>query len=268
MPGLMSALRTISAADLEPPTMTIQYSSSAQMALSGGNFDARSFFKRPRLTGNEDDDELQQQYFRNKVKLMDLLCQKPQLVAGCLAYVENKFLGVGANKTAAALRDQPRWPNTYQFMEKIPKYWRGDFLASNLGKYGLTAHYLAALDSANPTAIIELSDFLLGMHPKTHIPRVCLDKSIMEGYFAERMVDLGRASEERLKRLTGNFSMPPKLDWSAGVYHFAKRGGKIMVVHCTGAAVAPGALTLHADPSDLRCMSTRIAEDSSVVRPV
>lgn len=112
MPGMMSSLRKGPAALSEPPVVAIQYSPSAQMALSGGAFDARSFFKKPRPTGNDDEDELHQQYFRNKVKLMDMLCQKPQLLAGCLAYAENKFLGVNAGKSAASLRDQPRWPNT------------------------------------------------------------------------------------------------------------------------------------------------------------
>ena len=73
---------------------SINFSQVTQLALSGGLFDARVFFKKPKLTGIDEVDEKGKLTFRNKVKLVDPFCQNEDLVAGALGWVESKVMGV------------------------------------------------------------------------------------------------------------------------------------------------------------------------------
>ena len=57
------------------------------MALSGGMFDARVFLKKAKPTGIDEMDERAKLTFRNKVKLVDLLTQREDLVAGALGWL-------------------------------------------------------------------------------------------------------------------------------------------------------------------------------------
>eukprot|EP00975_Prorocentrum_lima_P023162 4873435-Prorocentrum_lima.AAC.1 len=99
-------------------------------------------------------------------------------------------------------------------MEKIPKYWRAEFMVKNLGKHGLTTQKLSQIDAGLPNAINEMFDFLLAFHSKTKIPRVCLDKSIMMSFFTERLTEIGRGTHEWLMALTDNFAQPHVLNWA------------------------------------------------------
>jgi hypothetical protein len=223
---------------------TIVYTEALQMALSGGMFDARIFFKKQKATGLEEVDEQSKMVYRNKVKLMDLLCQRADLVTGALAWVEDKFLGVSlSKKSSAALRDVPFWPSTYIYMEKVPKCWRGEFLQANLSEWGLTNDYLTILDSAFPTAINEIFDFVLAFNSKAKIPRVCLEKATMASFFSERMRDMGRATKEWLEKLTHCFATNPcVIDWgAAGCYTIVRKSeDKLVLQHCSGAEVPVG----------------------------
>jgi hypothetical protein len=224
----------------------INFSHATQLALSGGIFDARVFFKKPKLTGIDEVDEKSKLIFRNKVKLMDLLCQNEDLVAGAVGWVEDKVMGVSLmKKSTSATKHVPNWPTTYIYMEKIPKYWRAEFMLKNLGMFGLTSKHLTDIDAAHPNGINEMFDFLLAFHPRTKIPRVCLDKEVMMSFFTERLSDMGRGTEDWLHALTDSFSTPPVLNWAkAGCYIVAKENPGLVLKHVSGAKVPPQSLIL------------------------
>ena len=249
---------------------TITFSPETQMALSGGMFDARVFFKKAKPTGIDEMDERAKLTFRNKVKLVDLLTQHEDLVAGALGWVEDKIMGVSSAKKPAtsATKDVPQWPGTYIYMEKVPKYWRAEFIARNLARYGLTASRLSVMDAALPNGINEMFDFVLAFHGKTKIPRVCLDKSIMHSFFAERLQDMGRASTEWLETLTDGYATPPVLNWAkAGCFKVLKEGDNLILKHVSGAKVPPQSqilsfimkATVLAKPYELTCIKSRLA---------
>ena len=249
MPPKQPIVRNASGPTL--PVMTgsansINFSQDTQLALSGGLFDARVFFKKPKLTGIDEVDEKGKLIFRNKVKLMDLLCQHEDLVAGALGWVEDKVMGVSLmKKSTSATKHVPNWPTTYIYMEKIPKYWRAEFLLTNLGSLGLTSKHLSDIDVAHPSGINEMFDFLLAFHARTKIPRVCLDKEVMMSFFNERLADMGRASGDWLCDLTNGWSTPPVLNWArAGCYTVVKENLGLTLKHVSGTKVPPQSYTL------------------------
>lgn len=69
-------------------------------------------------------DERERNNFRVKVKIMDLSDQRPEILQQTLSYIEDRMLGISANKIVSNPREAPQWPSTYMYMEKIPKYWR------------------------------------------------------------------------------------------------------------------------------------------------
>ena len=218
---------------------SIVFSPETQLALSGGQFDARVFFRKAKLTNIDEVDERAKLIYRNKVKLMDLLCQNEDLVAGALGWVEDKVMGVStAKKTSAAVRDVPNWPATYIYMEKVPKYWRAEFLAKNMGHHGLNTMILKQIDESSPTAITEMFDYLLAFHNKTKIPRVCLDKEIMMSFSAERLNDLGRGSTEWLHTLFDGWTKPFTPSWGkAGCFSVLEQSGTLILKYVSGAQV-------------------------------
>ncbi len=117
---------TSSSSHKAPGPALVVFSSLCQAVLGGGLFDARTWFKKPKATGNAEKDEDESNTWRNKVKLLDLLAQKPSLVAGTLNFVEDKMMGASPTK-AQANKEAQRWPNTYITWERIPKYWRAEF---------------------------------------------------------------------------------------------------------------------------------------------
>lgn len=217
----------------------ITYSIHAQHAMAGGAMDARKFFKKAKPTGNEKKDELERMQFKTKIKIMDLLCQREDLLQPTLSWIEEKIMGVqSCKKKMVGPSSEPKWPSTYIYMERIPKYWRGEMLLSFLSRHGLTSRHLTALDAAFPNGINQIFDFLLAVHPKTKIPRAALDKKIMQGALVDRMQKLGRAHAAWLNLLTNNLADPPELHWDkAGVYQFEKavgQGGGFILKHVNG----------------------------------
>lgn len=226
--------------------LSIVYSQTCQMALAGGNFDGRHYFKKSKATGIDEVDERERNNYRAKVKIMDLLDQRPELLTPALAYIEDRMLGISANKNAPNPREASHWPSTYMYMEKIPKYWRGEWLLRTFSKHGLNNTWLADLDQRFPSAIVELFDFVNGIGPKTKIPRHLLDKSIMSTFFDERVLALRRGTATWLRGITNAFENPATLNWGDyGCYKFQKAagggGGGLVLHHCDGPTVALGA---------------------------
>ncbi|CAK0897470.1 unnamed protein product [Prorocentrum cordatum] len=231
----------------------IQYSEVARVALSGGQFDARSLLKRPRPTGDEEEDDRLTKIFHNKIKLLDVLNQREDLVEGARDWTENKMLGItSASKAAAEARKSPTWPGTYMYLEKVAKYWRADWVIKHFARYGASEQWVLALDASSNTGIMELTDFPLAQHGKMKLPRAMLDKEINDGVWVVRLQKFGRLSEEWLKLVTNNFEMPPKLYWGkpkAGCYWVERAAdGKFLIVHITGdKAPAPSYWTIDVD---------------------
>ena len=229
------------------PVMTgsansINFSQVTQLALSGGLFDARVFFKKPKLTGIDEVDEKGKLTFRNKVKLVDPLCQNEDLVAGALGWVggEQGHGGQLDDGSTPATKHVPKWPTTYTYMEKISKYWREEFLPKNLGSLGLKSKHLTNTDAAHPNGINEMFDFFLAFHARTKIPRVSFDRDVMMPLFTERLADMGRASAGWLQDLTDGWKAPPVLNWArAGCYIVAKENLGLVLKHVRGAKVPP-----------------------------
>eukprot|EP00971_Amphidinium_carterae_P261054 5178605-Amphidinium_carterae.1 len=65
---------------------SIGYSERTQTALAGGTFDTRCYIAKPKFVGVGKASEDDMQPFRNKLKLLDLLLQFPELTAPALTF--------------------------------------------------------------------------------------------------------------------------------------------------------------------------------------
>ena len=196
----------------------VQYSQAAQTAMAGGIFDARSWLKRPGKTGDVDQDERNMSAFRWKIKFMDLAETCPTQLELAVTHFENKALGL----TARANKDQPMWPSTYIYFEKVPKYWKADILLEVLEPHGVLADMLTELDVNDPTAVPALFDFITGLGPKTKIyPLALKEKELMREVVLLRITALGRVSKAWVLLIFQAFSRPLACHWhvaGAGCY--------------------------------------------------
>jgi hypothetical protein len=222
---------------------TIQYSQAAQMALSGGGFDARQWLEKPQTNGTDDDGfETAMAAFRWKIKWLDLVTNNAKYLEVSVQHVEDKILGMsGSARNPCAT--STRWPNTYIYWEKVSKYFRAEILLELLSYHGLTAQLMASLDEAYPTALNEMFDYIHCSNGKMKIYPPLKDKALMKAVAIQRIRALGRCTLEWLMALTRNLQYPLKVHWGdpkAGcVWYEGIKGKKdLNLVHCSGVKVA------------------------------
>ena len=117
-------------------------------------------------------------------------------MAGCLAWAENKAMGVSSGGKQTAAKNASNWPGTYMTMEKVAKYWRGDWISKHWSALGVTKEWMLAVDKLFPSAIYELTDYALAQNLKTKLPRTLLNKDLMDEFWAERQREFGRVSRD------------------------------------------------------------------------
>ena len=165
----------------------------------------------------------------------------PKHIEACVLSFEDKVQGTKVCKKAA--RTAPRWPQTYIYYEKIPKYWKAEVLAIALGFLGVTKVMLDEIDDSSPTAINEMFDFLNSMHGKMKIPQSLREKDVMKETHLQHMQNIGRMTQEWVDALTMELERPCQLHWGApgaGCFWFERSAytlDKLLLHHCNGSAV-------------------------------
>lgn len=175
---------------------------------------------------------MQEEMFRKKLKVVDLLKQHPEQIEPALTWVSDRIWGFSRKQDT---RDAVAWPSTYMVCGKLPKYWRGEYLVDNLKRMGLSSELVAAIDQRDSEDVARVFDFLHGISWQRKLPRCCLGKGICQEVFVARMKAIGR--QEEFMRM---FLEEKKVDWARCGAFQLKRGsdGKILLTHCDGAQVA------------------------------
>ena len=125
--------------------------------------------------------------------------------------------------------DPNKFNSTYMKVMKIPKYWRMGFLLKHCEKIGMTGDILAAIDEKNQDNINAIFDFFCGVHGEAKLPRACIDKTICDMTFAQRMVQLRRATAAWVNKAVDMYG---NVDWSHGCFVFGKQKGEMVISHC------------------------------------
>lgn len=219
----MTMVRTSPTSTLVPMPcdVSFQYSSGAQVAIQGGPFDARQWLTKPRA-----DDLESWSGFRLKLKVLDIMDQHPEYCDAIHVFAEGKAMGVGNvfSRGAAAKKkamESPTWNITYCFFEKLPHYWRAEFLVAELESKGLTEERVLAIEQRNSKNIDYLFDFFLAVHGRTSMPREMLNKEVCTIVCRRRMEQVGRATAGWLEAYIDNEG---DIDWvRGGCYSFVRR---------------------------------------------
>lgn len=163
---------------------------------------------RPRRTADEEANEATNRVFKAKIRIMDIMKNRPDAVDSLLSYAEDRV----SNYTKARPNNKPtddvRWPATYITIAKLPKYWRAQHLAAHGAHIGLTAAVVDQLDKPNPSAVNNLWEFFMALTPTAKLPRPPTDlRSTVRGQNAEhrprddRLVQKGHRLEHLRDRL-------------------------------------------------------------------
>lgn len=224
------------AAEYNAPS--IRYSQQCLAALSGGTFDVRAWFRKaPRDARCGEEDTEANMMWRAKVKLIDLLNQKPELLNATLCFVEDKVMGAATGGKDP--KNAARWPATYCTWDKVPKYWKAEFILERMRDGGLTSEYLSFIDGKNAAAVNELFTYLLAVNLKWKFPRALLDKAAMWECLRRRFEALGRGTPEWLTGVTGGMQSLA-LDWGKhGCYTLTQAQNGITITHCDGDEARP-----------------------------
>jgi hypothetical protein len=229
------------------------FSEECRQALQGAKFDARKWLVKPRKTGDAEADEASNRCFRSRIKLVDVLRQRPDLVEATLSFAEDRALGFQPVVHGSPTVKCQRWNSTYMVVGKIPKYWRGEWLEKHYNAQGFTKQVLGALDSSDASALNYIFDFVCGVVPTTKLPRAMLPKVVCDRVFEKRAAQLGRCTPEWVAKAIGD---EHKVDWmKAGCYTFLKDEDKnLWMKHCSGEKVA----SLAASVGDGVCLIVRL----------
>jgi hypothetical protein len=205
---------------------TITYSRAAQLVLSGGAFEARTWLRKPLRTGESEADETAMAALRWRVKWLDLSIAVPRYLELSVTEFETHIQTMRAGGDKAASKDLPRWPTTYSRWERIPKYWRAEIVLEVTSGFGMTLTRMTALDARNTYAICEMFDFIIGVYGKLKLHPLLREKKVVVDVVQRRISTLGRCSESWIKALTKNVQEPLNVYWcarGAGCYWLEKR---------------------------------------------
>ena len=211
--------------------MGFQFSERCVCALQGGSFDARHFVAKPRKQSDEAG-EVAERVFRSKVKILDILAQRPDVVDSVLSFAEGKVMKEGGGEKTS-LKDY--FPATYTKLGKVPKKWKADWLAKHTP---LSEAQLGSMDSADASLLSEVFEFATATTDKMSLPREMLWKAAASQAFLDRYKSCGeRLGKEFIESIC---EVSGAMDWSkAGCYTIIMQGGKAMLQHCSGCAVRP-----------------------------
>lgn len=188
---------------------------------------------RPRRSADEEANEATNRVFKAKLKILDIMKSRPDVVDSLLSYAEDRVNNYTKSRPNNKPTDDVRWPATYMTIAKLPKYWRAQHIAAHCAGIGLTASVVELLDKANPTAVNNLWEFLTALTPTSKLPRSALDKQICDRLYAARIQSIGRATTAWFSRAVDLNTY--EINWTkAGCYAITKKGAKVVLSHIGG----------------------------------
>lgn len=180
------------------------YSERCTVILQGAAFDARQFIARPRRTNDPDADEALLRTFKAKVKMMDILQQRPDLCDATLSFAEDRANGfrpvARGNGTRKGEVQEEEWNTTYMQVWKLPKYWRLTELVKHFASIGMTEDLFVKADRLDSESISDCFDYLAGVNGSMKLPMPCTNTKVCSLVFKARMDELQRATKDWVKK--------------------------------------------------------------------
>lgn len=155
-------------------------------------------------TGDEAQDKILEEQRSALIGIINTLNRQPEL---CMA----TYLALTEGKITAAATDRSEWSDSYNCIQRFPKYFKAQLLALD-STGGLTQDDLNRINSTDPEAICVLFNIATQMPDSTAVPREILDKQWSSKIFMLRMAQLGHRI--RQLRSTSALAADGTIDWT------------------------------------------------------
>ena len=214
---------------VQPGSEAIVYSAECLHVLRGGGFEARRFLAKPRKNASEEEMEA----FRSQLRVVDLMNSNQKTLPGkLLRMAEDTLQGFTAKPVKDQDRSRPSWHVTYMHVEKLPKYWRAEFLVKHYSQHGCTEELVVRMDSKCSESINNVFDFVCGLTPTSKLPRSCLNKRVCDVSCKSRADAIGRATKAFFQGAIGSDG---SIDWGRyGCYRVTGTAETPIVIHTSG----------------------------------
>lgn len=219
---------------MEPGTSSAgPLSDECTAVLRGGSFDARSFLKRARPSGDSLVDEEEEMNFKCKLRCLDMLNSNPHLIQSTMQRLSDEISGLTARK-ATKLDD--KFDAKVRRISKVPLAWKAAYLVQNLPvETKLTSAKLKEWNAKDDDTVDQVFCYLHALSGDSTMPEVCLDKLVFERALKLRMEQIGRFNMHWFQKAEKQITEKGYINWlEIGCFTISKTNTGVMIKHSSG----------------------------------